>query len=112
VIVCAVPGTSVSEAGCAVTPVGSPETATVTDPVKPLAGVALTLTGSPVPPATIAMVAGEEVSVKSPAATGLELPPQESNAKQQRKLEHPTMIFERMLKGTSKLYLRNCVTLL
>jgi hypothetical protein len=100
VMVCAVPGTRVSVAGSAVTPVGNPVIATVTVPVKPLAGVALTLTGCPVPPADSAMVAGEEVRVKSPAPTGLELPLQESNAKQQTTLKHPTMVFERMLNGT------------
>jgi hypothetical protein len=40
---CAVPGVNVSVAGFAVTPVGSPVTATATIPVKPFAGTALTL---------------------------------------------------------------------
>ena len=43
VMVCAVPGVSVREAGCAVTPVGKPVTATETMLVKPLTGVALML---------------------------------------------------------------------
>jgi hypothetical protein len=39
----AVPGVRVREAGCAVTPLGKPLIATATMPVKPFAGVALTL---------------------------------------------------------------------
>jgi hypothetical protein len=44
VTVWAVPGVSVSMAGCAVTPVGKPVIATDTVLVKPLTGVALMLT--------------------------------------------------------------------
>jgi hypothetical protein len=40
---CAIPGVSVSVAGFAVTPAGSPVNATVTTSVKPFAGTALTL---------------------------------------------------------------------
>jgi hypothetical protein len=40
---CAVPGVKVNEAGLAVTPVGNPLSATDTEPVNPLVGVALTL---------------------------------------------------------------------
>jgi hypothetical protein len=42
------------------------------------------------------MLAGEEVSVKSPSATGLEAPPHDSNIKQRRRLEHRTAVFEIM----------------
>jgi hypothetical protein len=62
---CAVPGADVSVAGLAVTPLGSPLTATVTIPVKPFAGTALTLICWPVPPETSVTVAGVEVSEKS-----------------------------------------------
>jgi hypothetical protein len=44
VVLCAVPGVSMSVAGLAVTPVGSPEIVTVTVPLKEFKAVARTLT--------------------------------------------------------------------
>jgi hypothetical protein len=63
VTVCAVPGVKLSVAGVTVTPVGSPAIATLTIPVKPLAGVAFTLICCPVPPGTSEMLAGVAVRV-------------------------------------------------
>jgi hypothetical protein len=62
---CAVPGVNVSVAGFAVTPLGSPEIATVTEPVKPFTAVASTLTGEPAAPAVMFSDVGEIVSEKS-----------------------------------------------
>ena len=44
VVLCAVPGVRLSVAGFAVTPVGSPEIATATAPLKELTAAAVTLT--------------------------------------------------------------------
>jgi len=63
VTVCAVPGVRLSVAGFAVTPVGRPAIATLTIPVKPLAGAAFTLICCPVPPGTSEMLAGVAVRV-------------------------------------------------
>jgi hypothetical protein len=65
VTLCAVPGTRVSAAGFALTPAGNPLIATVTVPVKALAGTAFTLTACPAPPAVRAIVAGAAVREKS-----------------------------------------------
>ena len=62
---CGVPGVNVSVAGLELTPAGSPLRVTVTAPVNPFAGTALTLTCWPVLPATSATVAGAAVSEKS-----------------------------------------------
>jgi hypothetical protein len=64
-VLCAVPGVSVSVAGLAVTPVGSPLIVTETAPLKEFSAVANTLTGEPVAPATIVSDVGETVSEKS-----------------------------------------------
>src|SRR5260370_39131286 len=97
VTVCAVPEVKLSVAGCAVTPPGSPAIATLTSPVKPLAGTAFTLTCCPPPPGTSGMLAGVAVRVKSPAAAGLEPPPQDPNRSKQRKLIHPARVFKEAL---------------
>jgi len=65
VTLCAVPGVSVSVAGFAVTPAGSPPIVTATSPVKPFAGTAFTLICFPAPPAVSATVSGVEVNEKS-----------------------------------------------
>ena len=62
---CAVPGGSVSVAGLAVTPEGSPAMVTETVPLKEFNAVARTLTGEPVVPATRVRDVGERVSEKS-----------------------------------------------
>lgn len=64
---CGVPGVNESVAGLEVTPLGRPLRVTVTVPVNPFTGTALTLTACPAPPATIAAVAGVVVSEKSAA---------------------------------------------
>ena len=64
VTVCAVPGVKVSAAGLAVTPDGSPATATLTVPVKPFCEAAFRVTVWPAPPAVSVTVAGVEVSEK------------------------------------------------
>jgi hypothetical protein len=97
VTVWAVPGVKLSVAGCAVTPMGSPAIATFTIPVKPLAGTAFTLICCPPPPGTSGMLVGVAVRVKSPAAAGLEPPPQDANRSKQRKLIHPARVFEEAL---------------
>src|SRR6266566_4806220 len=102
VTVCAVPGVKLSDAGCAVTPTGSPAIATFTIPVKPLTGTAFTLICCPAPPGTTEMLAGVAVRVKSPAAAGMEPPPQDANRSKQRKLIHPTSVFEEALKANPR----------
>jgi hypothetical protein len=91
-VLCAVPGTSESEAGLAVTPEGSPLMVTATVPAKPLEGTAFTLTCCPGLPAVSVTVAGVNVRVKSGAGAegdeGVEgeaecdPPPQETKNKQ------------------------------
>ena len=85
-----------SIAGCADTPIGRPVIATVTIPIKPLVGVAVTLICCPVPPGTRVIAAGVEVKVKSPSAEDLEPPPQAINVRR-RKLEHRTRVFNKTL---------------
>jgi hypothetical protein len=65
VMFCATPGTSVSIAGLAETPVGSPLGATVTFPAKPCIALAITLTGCPDAPPVTDAVAGETFREKS-----------------------------------------------
>jgi hypothetical protein len=65
VMLCATPGTSVSVAGFAETPVGSPLGATVTCPAKPCIALAVTLIGCPVVPPVRESVAGETLREKS-----------------------------------------------
>lgn len=48
---CGVPGVTLTEEGEAVTPVGSPETATETEPLNELSAVAETVMSDPEPPA-------------------------------------------------------------
>jgi hypothetical protein len=73
VTLCAVPGVSVSVAGLAVTPVGSPLIESATFPVKPFAGTAFTLICFPAPPAVRATVAGVAVNEKSVAGAAAEM---------------------------------------
>jgi len=65
VVVCAVPGVSVSAAGLAVTPAVSPVIATATVPVKPFVAVARTLTEEPVAAAAMVRDVGETPNEKS-----------------------------------------------
>ncbi len=73
VIVCAVPGVSVSVAGCAVTPLGKPVIATDTMLAKPLTGVALTLICGDVPPGERVTVVGRADKEKSGMNEGVSL---------------------------------------
>ncbi len=68
VMLCAFPGVSVSVDGLAVTPEGSPLSATVTDPLKLLLGAAVTLICWPLLPMERVSVVGEAERVKSPEA--------------------------------------------
>ena len=86
VTVCGVPGVSMNEEGCAVTPVGRPEMATAMVPVKPFAAVALTLTCCGVAPGTSVMVAGVEEREKSAGGFEEELL-QETSRRQAKKQE-------------------------
>src|SRR5439155_1729457 len=97
VVLCATPGARLNVAGFAVTPAGNPAIATFTIPVKPLTGTAFRLICCPAPPGTSGMLAGVAVRVKSPAAAGMEPPPQDANRSKQRKLIHPTSVFEEAL---------------
>jgi hypothetical protein len=65
VVLCAVPGTSESAAGLAVTPLGSPVMATATVLLKELIAVARRLTFEPVPPAASATDVGAREREKS-----------------------------------------------
>jgi hypothetical protein len=65
VMVCPNPGVRLNVAGFAVTPAGSPVSATFTVPVNKLTAVAITLTRALAPPATSVAVFGASVSVKS-----------------------------------------------
>ena len=90
---CAVPGVSISEDGCAVTPVGRPAIATNTVPVEPLTAAALTLTCCGAPPGMSVMVPGVEENEKS--AGGFEELPQEASTRQATKPEEARKIFEK-----------------
>lgn len=94
-IFCAVPGTSVRVAGCAVMPVGSPVIARVTVPVNPFAGLAFTLICCPTPPGTSVMADGVGVREKSASDAGLDPPPQEIVARQERRLKQTLSAFEK-----------------
>jgi hypothetical protein len=65
VTLCAIPGVSVSVAGCAVTPLGNPVIATITAPVNELTAPAVTLTEEPAAPATSVSDGEDTVSMKS-----------------------------------------------
>src|ERR1700685_2089012 len=65
VMVCAVPGVSVSVAGCAVTPLGKPVIAMDTMLAKPLTGGALTLICWDAPPGVRVTVVGRADNEKS-----------------------------------------------
>jgi hypothetical protein len=101
--VCAVPGVSVSMAGCAVTPLGSPVIATDTMLVKPFIGAALMLICCAVPPASRVTVVGMADMEKSAvgagagagvgSGAGLELPPQEVRTRLTR-VAHAQSTFE------------------
>jgi hypothetical protein len=67
---CAAPGVRLRDAGEAVTPAGSPEKATLTEPVNEFTAVARTLTWEPVWPAVRFSEAGEAASEKSGAGGG------------------------------------------
>jgi hypothetical protein len=95
---CADPGVRLSVAGCADTPVGSPEIATEIVPANAFVGEAVTLICCVVPPATRETTAGVEIKLKSPIGCigcGLEPPPHESNARDARKGEYLNRVFER-----------------
>ncbi len=72
-------------AGLAVTPVGSPEMATVTAPLKLLAAVAVRLTVCPAAPAVMDRVVGVAAREKSGAGAKVVPPPQASIRKPKRK---------------------------
>jgi hypothetical protein len=93
VMVCAVPGVSVSVAGCAVTPLGKPVIATDTMLAKPLTGVALTLICGDVPPGARATVVGRADKEKSGMSSGGEPPLQEVRTRPMR-VEHAKSTFE------------------
>ena len=65
VIFCGAAGVTLTEEGEAVTPAGSPETATETDPLKELTADAETVTSAPDPPAGRVTAAGETEREKS-----------------------------------------------
>jgi hypothetical protein len=99
---CGVPGVSVSVAGCAVTPAGSPVIATDTIPVKPFNPAALTLSCCPAPPAigvTLEGITDKEKSAAgvvlgaSPAAAWDPLP-HDTTAKNSREHKHHAKAFE------------------
>jgi hypothetical protein len=120
VTLCAVPGVSVSIAGCAITPLGNPVIATVIDWVKPFTGIAFTLICCPAPPAASVIVAGIEDKEKSATGSCLDPPPQDvktKTAKQRRKLQ-ALVTFEKGLisalpanQGLSALFLQSPTTL-
>jgi hypothetical protein len=64
VMLCAVPGVSVSAAGLAVAPEGSPVIATATVLLNEFTALASTLTFAPVAPAVMVSEVGESVSEK------------------------------------------------
>lgn len=68
VTLCAVPGVSLSVAGLAVTPAGSPVMATATEPLNEFSDDARTLTLRPVAPPTMVNEVGDTLKVKSGAA--------------------------------------------
>jgi hypothetical protein len=70
IVLCAVPGVRVSEAGFAVIPEGSPVIAILTELVNPLDAVALMLIVAPVAPAVTVDAVGATDSVKSGAGAG------------------------------------------
>ncbi|WP_433964914.1 hypothetical protein [Tunturiibacter gelidiferens] len=99
VMLCAVPGVTDRVDGCADTPPGSPEIATVTIPAKPLAAAALTLTCWPGPPGTSVIVVGVEAREKSAAIAGVDtdagvdFPPHDVKPTQTSKPQQATAIF-------------------
>ena len=94
VTVCAAPGVRVRVAGCAVTPVGSPEMVTITAPMKPLSGAALMLICWAVPPALSETAEGESDKEKSACGAGVDEPPQELRTRQKRVIEHAVRTLE------------------
>src|ERR1700761_1955953 len=101
VTLCAVPGVSVSVAGCTVTPEG-PVSATDTVPVKPFVGAALTLSCCPAPPAISVRLEG--IVDKEKSANGVKpapLPvascdplPHDTNVRKSTELPHQAKAFE------------------
>jgi hypothetical protein len=107
VTLCAVPGVKLSVAGFTVTPVGRPVIATLTIPVKPLAGTALTLIACPVPPGISETLAGVALRVKSPAGGGgVDPPPQDVSRSTERKLI-PARVFKQGLIAPPRIGLLN-----
>jgi hypothetical protein len=98
VTVFATPGDRVSVAGLAVTPVGSPDMATVTIPLNPLDAVAVTLTVWPAPPAVIAKVVGVAIREKSGAGAKVAPPPHASIKKLEKKPQPATRTLEAILR--------------
>ena len=94
VMVCAVPGVSVSVAGCAVTPLGKPVIAMDTMLAKPLAGVALTLICGDVPPGVRVTVVGRADKEKSGMNSDGDPPLQEVRTRPMR-VENAQSTFER-----------------
>jgi hypothetical protein len=96
VVLCAIPGVKLSVAGFAVTPAGSPSTATETAPLNPLTPTAKTLTWLVAPAVTVSD-AGETANVKSGGeellVAGPDMEPQDVRTRQTRKLETTTGIF-------------------
>ena len=97
VMVRGLPGTRLSVAGVAVTPVGSPDTETATLPLKEFSEFASTEICAPDAPLTIVADAGVTLSEKSGAGRGgadcLFTPPHEMTAMQHSR--HATMAVDR-----------------
>jgi hypothetical protein len=92
---CGVPGVSIKDEGCAVTPVGSPLIATETVLLKPFDAAAATLICCAGPPGARVTVPGEDEREKS--AGGLELPPHEASKRQRKRPEQAKNVFEKEL---------------
>ena len=92
------PAVRVSVAGCVTTPAGSPVMAIATVPENPLDGEAV-MAICCVVPGTRVTVAGVEIRLKSAASCvtcGVELlPPQERSARDAKKAEHRSSVFDR-----------------
>jgi hypothetical protein len=96
VTVWAVPGESMSMAGCAVTPAGKPVIATETMLVKPLTGVALMLTCWAVPPGIRVTVVGVADREKSAVGAGFDPPPPQEVRTRPMTVEHARSAFEQI----------------
>jgi hypothetical protein len=92
--VCAVPGVSVSVAGCAVTPLGNPVIATDTMLAKPFTGAALMLICWTVPPGRSVTAAGLADKEKSASGAGFDPPPPQEVSTRPTRMGHARSIFE------------------